>query len=371
MVKPEVSTYNMATGMGQYINKNITSQTCSHSLNPYTNEIKNNTQILTETVQDLTNTEIETASTSQELSNIEVETASTSQELSNTETETASISQELSNTEVETASTSQSHELTNIETQEVTDSANTPNMGNLFQHLTLLSRKMFLEEQISSLIDNPNNEDISQLMNELEVINIALSINDISITEEVPYYEDETEEEAEVEDTNISNENQLGAQNTLTPEMINSITQSLQHFNNLIIQHNLNNLNNLNNQIANGSEEINGANEDEDADEEYDEEDTDDYDDEQIEGNPLFNQLVDVPVPLPEEKLKELSATTYSSEMKYAKCCVCMDDFTESDMVRVLLCHHIYHQGCIDYWFTSHPNCPVCDMDQRETPVKN
>lgn len=101
--------------------------------------------------------------------------------------------------------------------------------------------------------------------------------------------------------------------------------------------------------------------------------DTDDESgtDDDIEQNPLYvdynanQQLIDVPIPLPEEKIKEMPVTSFSTTMKYQKCCVCMDEFTETDTVRTLFCNHIYHQGCIDEWFKGHPNCPVCDLDQR------
>ncbi|EPS66911.1 hypothetical protein M569_07866, partial [Genlisea aurea] len=44
-----------------------------------------------------------------------------------------------------------------------------------------------------------------------------------------------------------------------------------------------------------------------------------------------------------------------------AECAVCLAEFDESDVVRLLpKCNHSFHIECIDTWFRSHSTCPLC-----------
>lgn len=48
-------------------------------------------------------------------------------------------------------------------------------------------------------------------------------------------------------------------------------------------------------------------------------------------------------------------------------CAICQDVIAEGSQVRTLnSCEHSFHIGCIDTWFQSHVNCPVCRHDIRE-----
>ncbi|KAI5073867.1 hypothetical protein GOP47_0011880 [Adiantum capillus-veneris] len=43
------------------------------------------------------------------------------------------------------------------------------------------------------------------------------------------------------------------------------------------------------------------------------------------------------------------------------ECAVCLSLFEEKDIVRILpKCKHVFHLLCIDKWFESHANCPLC-----------
>uniref|UniRef100_A0A0G4HKR2 RING-type domain-containing protein n=1 Tax=Chromera velia CCMP2878 TaxID=1169474 RepID=A0A0G4HKR2_9ALVE len=44
-------------------------------------------------------------------------------------------------------------------------------------------------------------------------------------------------------------------------------------------------------------------------------------------------------------------------------CPICLVEFDEKDLVRLLTCRHCYHKGCIDEWFKSNSNCPLCKRD--------
>lgn len=42
-------------------------------------------------------------------------------------------------------------------------------------------------------------------------------------------------------------------------------------------------------------------------------------------------------------------------------CAICVDDFKDGDMMRVLPCNHHFHLVCIDEWLTNHSDlCPLC-----------
>ncbi|KAJ3696375.1 hypothetical protein LUZ61_000080 [Rhynchospora tenuis] len=55
-----------------------------------------------------------------------------------------------------------------------------------------------------------------------------------------------------------------------------------------------------------------------------------------------------------------------SSAGKAEECAVCLAEFKDGDKARVLpRCHHQFHVDCVDTWFRSHANCPLC-----RTPVE-
>lgn len=70
----------------------------------------------------------------------------------------------------------------------------------------------------------------------------------------------------------------------------------------------------------------------------------------------------------------ELSTTLLIPAHKYQKgaglvneegtCAICLCEFEEGEELRTLPeCSHSYHAPCIDMWFYSHSNCPICRTD--------
>ncbi|OMO81965.1 Zinc finger, RING-type [Corchorus olitorius] len=53
------------------------------------------------------------------------------------------------------------------------------------------------------------------------------------------------------------------------------------------------------------------------------------------------------------------------------ECAVCLSEFENEEMARVLpKCNHTFHVDCIDMWFHSHSNCPMCRAPvQADIPV--
>ncbi|CAN0898367.1 RING-H2 finger protein ATL1 [Linum grandiflorum] len=53
--------------------------------------------------------------------------------------------------------------------------------------------------------------------------------------------------------------------------------------------------------------------------------------------------------------------TATATTVDHFKCVVCLNDFHEHDILRVLPnCAHSFHLDCIDVWLHSNSNCPIC-----------
>ncbi|XAR61360.1 hypothetical protein NMG60_11035044 [Bertholletia excelsa] len=55
------------------------------------------------------------------------------------------------------------------------------------------------------------------------------------------------------------------------------------------------------------------------------------------------------------------------------ECAVCLSEFGKNELGRILpKCNHRFHIDCIDMWFCSHGNCPLCRAPVKlvEDPVK-
>ena len=64
---------------------------------------------------------------------------------------------------------------------------------------------------------------------------------------------------------------------------------------------------------------------------------------------------------LPKSALKKLPIHKFKSGDPYETCCICLDDFTDGDKLRILPCDHAYHSKCIDSWLVKHKRiCPQC-----------
>ncbi|KAK7337468.1 hypothetical protein VNO77_18044 [Canavalia gladiata] len=66
--------------------------------------------------------------------------------------------------------------------------------------------------------------------------------------------------------------------------------------------------------------------------------------------------------------LKSLPIFTFSAATHRVlhDCAVCLSEFADGDEGRLLPnCNHAFHSHCIDMWFASHSNCPLC-----RTPVQ-
>jgi hypothetical protein len=44
-------------------------------------------------------------------------------------------------------------------------------------------------------------------------------------------------------------------------------------------------------------------------------------------------------------------------------CVICQDIQSETKISRVLICHHKFHIGCIEFWLSKNKTCPICRYD--------
>ena len=64
---------------------------------------------------------------------------------------------------------------------------------------------------------------------------------------------------------------------------------------------------------------------------------------------------------LPRSALKRLPVVKWKQGDPYECCCVCLEDYSEGDKLRVLPCDHAYHAKCIDPWLVKNKRiCPQC-----------
>ncbi|XWS76591.1 hypothetical protein CRYUN_Cryun01aG0189700 [Craigia yunnanensis] len=72
--------------------------------------------------------------------------------------------------------------------------------------------------------------------------------------------------------------------------------------------------------------------------------------------------------------IKTIPTVIYSTKASHFppfECAVCLSEFVNDEKARVLpKCNHTFHVDCIDMWFYSHSNCPLCRAPvQADIPV--
>lgn len=65
---------------------------------------------------------------------------------------------------------------------------------------------------------------------------------------------------------------------------------------------------------------------------------------------------------LPITQIKKTAITgDEPNQGNMVECAVCLGEFEEDEWVKILpVCSHVFHVSCIDTWFQTHSNCPLC-----------
>ncbi|TQD84736.1 hypothetical protein C1H46_029662 [Malus baccata] len=74
------------------------------------------------------------------------------------------------------------------------------------------------------------------------------------------------------------------------------------------------------------------------------------------------------------KKKDEAEAADRSPGQNNTDCAICLGEFEDGDWLKELpKCSHEFHISCIDAWFVSHSNCPICRSQvydlMRDPPV--
>jgi len=51
------------------------------------------------------------------------------------------------------------------------------------------------------------------------------------------------------------------------------------------------------------------------------------------------------------------------------RCCICLENYKDQDVIKLLPCFHRFHEGCVDKWLRKQAVCPICkvSIDDAET----
>lgn len=61
------------------------------------------------------------------------------------------------------------------------------------------------------------------------------------------------------------------------------------------------------------------------------------------------------------EGVEDEDQKTQKKQNYNAECAICLGEFEEGEWLKHLPnCAHVFHVSCIDSWFQSHSNCPLC-----------
>ncbi|CAD8140825.1 unnamed protein product [Paramecium octaurelia] len=78
----------------------------------------------------------------------------------------------------------------------------------------------------------------------------------------------------------------------------------------------------------------------------------------------------DVPA-LNRETLNEyMPAKKAITEIMGEECCICLNAYKKDEFVRESICHHIFHDQCLSEWTKKNTNCPVCRQEFSESEMK-
>lgn len=75
-------------------------------------------------------------------------------------------------------------------------------------------------------------------------------------------------------------------------------------------------------------------------------------------------------------QLQPSTSLNHDSLSFNAMCSICLEEYEEGEMLRMLPCHHMFHTECIVPWLTERfPNCPLCKAhvtaEQRQDGVND
>ncbi|EGD82137.1 hypothetical protein PTSG_02811 [Salpingoeca rosetta] len=74
---------------------------------------------------------------------------------------------------------------------------------------------------------------------------------------------------------------------------------------------------------------------------------------------------------LPTRQYDAAQDKTEEGDSSHDQCVVCLQNYSDGEMVRELDCHHLFHQACVDPWLMQHNTCPLCKRAVVEEDASN
>uniref|UniRef100_A0A493TV35 RING-type domain-containing protein n=1 Tax=Anas platyrhynchos platyrhynchos TaxID=8840 RepID=A0A493TV35_ANAPP len=68
------------------------------------------------------------------------------------------------------------------------------------------------------------------------------------------------------------------------------------------------------------------------------------------------------------KKARKTKLYTYKRGDKHDSCVICMSDYKEGDLLKILSCSHAYHCSCIDTWLVRVALTPTVDGAASQVP---
>ena len=69
-------------------------------------------------------------------------------------------------------------------------------------------------------------------------------------------------------------------------------------------------------------------------------------------------------------KMKYLKDEFKNLDESHKKCMICLEEFKENDICRIILCTHRFHDKCIQKWFDRKVKCPICNANMEKLKNK-
>uniref|UniRef100_A0A8V1AGP2 RING-type domain-containing protein n=1 Tax=Gallus gallus TaxID=9031 RepID=A0A8V1AGP2_CHICK len=70
------------------------------------------------------------------------------------------------------------------------------------------------------------------------------------------------------------------------------------------------------------------------------------------------------------QNARKIKLYTYRQGDQYETCVICMSEYKEGDLLKILPCSHTYHHLCIDTWFDTQSRKKTCPFCKQQVNVR-